>query len=98
VIFPGAEVADVARPAEAGGPGLIGFHDGVIQEFGPGQRRWPLHPRLRLTGNSTFLGSRSSFCKARFFALGADTIQEIETHLYLVKQIHVPAPKHRISI
>jgi hypothetical protein len=34
VIFPGAEVADVARAAEAGGPGLIGFHDGVIQAEG----------------------------------------------------------------
>jgi hypothetical protein len=34
VIFPGAEVADVARAPEAGGPGLIGFHDGVIQADG----------------------------------------------------------------
>jgi hypothetical protein len=34
VIFPGAEVADVARAAEAGGPGLIGFYYGVIQADG----------------------------------------------------------------
>jgi hypothetical protein len=31
VIFPGPEVADVARAAEAGGPGLVGLHYGVIQ-------------------------------------------------------------------
>ena len=36
VVFPGAEVADVARAAEAGGPGLIGFHHGVIQADGEG--------------------------------------------------------------
>ena len=34
MIFPGAEVADVARAAEAGGPGLIGFHYRVIQADG----------------------------------------------------------------
>ena len=34
VIFPGPEVADVARATEAGGPGLIGFHYGVIQADG----------------------------------------------------------------
>ena len=34
VIFPGLEVADVARAAKAGGPGLTGFHYGVIQADG----------------------------------------------------------------
>jgi hypothetical protein len=34
VIFPGPEVADVAGAAEAGGPGSIGFHYGLIQADG----------------------------------------------------------------
>jgi len=34
VIFPGAEVADVASAAKAGGPGLIGVHHRVIQPNG----------------------------------------------------------------
>jgi hypothetical protein len=40
VIFPGTEVADVARAAEAGGPGLIGFHDRVIQADGERATRY----------------------------------------------------------
>ena len=53
MIFPGAEIADVARAAKAGSPGLIGFHDGVIQADGEEgqfvlralllQRRFNLH-------------------------------------------------------
>ena len=34
MIFASSEVPDVARAAEAGGPGLIGFHYGVIQADG----------------------------------------------------------------
>ena len=34
MVFPGAEVADVARATATGSPGLIGFHDRIIEADG----------------------------------------------------------------